>query len=115
MTSAAVAAFCRDHLAAKLADIFGSTVVIDGRSFRAVVSTGEPELNLESGGFSQPVEFVVRIAKADAADAPFTNWKPSPPQTKGAISIEGRNYRIFSVRQNFTPLAQEWILEVGTP
>jgi hypothetical protein len=91
---------------------FGSTVTFGTawngapRTFTCAVSTGTPELNLESGGYQQPVEYVVRVSKTDMCEA---------PAVKSPVTIDGKNYRVLSVRQNFSPLAQEWIVEVGNP
>jgi hypothetical protein len=91
---------------------FGSTVTFGTawngapRTFTCAVSTGTPELNLESGGYQQPVEYVVRVSKTDMCEA---------PAVKSPVTIDGKNYRVISVRQNFSPLAQEWIVEVGNP
>jgi hypothetical protein len=91
---------------------FGSTVIFGTawngapRSFTCAVSTGTPELNLESGGYQQPVDYVVRVSKTDM---------PCAPEAKDPVTIDGKNYRVLSVRQNYSPLAQEWIVEVGNP
>ena len=37
------------------------------------------------------------------------------PAAKTAVVINSKNYRVMSVRQNFSALAQEWIIEVETP
>ena len=96
--------------------LYGSTVTYAGRDYQAVVSTGEPELNLESGGFQSPVEFVVRLRKSDLPESnPFAVWEQGPPSTKSAITINGKTYYIMAVRQAFSPLAQEYILDCGTP
>lgn len=111
MTAADVAAFSQ-RAAAQLKEAFGTTVTFGEawngapRKFICAVSTGTPELNLESGGFQQPVDYVVRVTKADMPDA---------PEVKSPVTIQGKNYRVLSVRQNYSPLAQEWIVEVGTP
>lgn len=111
MDSDSLAAFARQS-AAKLQGAFGTQVTFglrwDGvpQTLKCAVSTGTPELNLESGGFQQPVDFVVRVTKTDM---------PEPPEIKSAVTIDGKNYRVLSVRQNFSPLAQEWIVEVGNP
>ena len=111
MNAADVAAFAR-QAAQQLKSAFGSTVTFGTawngapRSFTCAVSTGTPELNLESGGFQQPVDYVVRVAKSDMDCA---------PEVKSPVTIEGKNYRVLSVRQNYSPLAQEWIVEVGNP
>jgi hypothetical protein len=49
---------------------------------------------------------VVRVSKTDMCEA---------PEVKSPVTIDGKNYRVISVRQNFSPLAQEWIVEVGNP
>lgn len=105
MNLAAVTDFAKT-MATTLNELYGSTVTVGGTAYTAVVSTGTPELNLESGGFMKPVDFVVRIRKADLASA---------PAVKSAVVIGGTTYRLLAVRQAFTALAQEWILEVGTP
>jgi hypothetical protein len=111
MDAASVAAFAR-QAASQLKSAFGSTVTFGTawngapRSFTCAVSTGTPELNLESGGYQQPVDYVVRVSKADMCEA---------PAVKSPVAIDGKNYRVLSVRQNFSPLAQEWIVEVGNP
>jgi hypothetical protein len=111
MDATSVAAFAR-QAATQLQSAFGSTVSFGTgwngapRSFTCAVSTGTPELNLESGGFQQPVEYVVRVLKSDM---------PEAPAAKSPVSIDGKNYRVISVRQNYSPLAQEWIVEVGNP
>lgn len=111
MTAAAVTEFAK--LAADtLNSVYGSDVqfgtLYNGapRIVKAVVSTGTPELNLEAGGFQKPVEFVVRVRKADLCDA---------PEIKSAVVINTKTYRVLSVREHFSPLAQEWIVEVGNP
>lgn len=93
-------------MAQTIKELYGSTVTIAGTSYTAAVSTGTPELNLESGGFQRPIEYVIRIPKADMATA---------PALKSAVVVGDRNLRLLSVRQSFNALAQEWILEVGTP
>lgn len=93
-------------MAKSIRDLYGSTVTIGGTSYTAAVSTGTPVLDLESGGFRSPVSFVVRVLKSDM---------PSAPSVKAAVVINSKNYRVMSVRQNFSPLAQEWIIEVETP
>jgi hypothetical protein len=40
---------------------------------------------------------------------------PEAPALKSAVKIQGKTYRVLSVRFNYSPLAQEWIVEVGTP
>ena len=103
-------------MADKLNELYGSTVTFGGRDYRAVVTTGAPEFNLEAGGFRQPVQYVVRVRKCDLpADNPFEVWNQGPPTVKSSIVIGGKTYYIFAVRQSFSALAQEWILEVGTP
>lgn len=98
--------------AAHLQKGFGSPVIFGTawngapRCYQCAVSTGTPELNLESGGYQQPVDFVVRVSKTDM---------PTAPEVKDPVTIDGKNYRVLSVRQNFSPLAQEWIVEVGNP
>ena len=115
MNRAGITAFAT-AMADTLNALYGSTVTYAGIDYQAVVSTGEPELNLESGGFQSPVEFVVRIRKSDLPeDNPFAVWQQGPPSLKSAITINGKTYYIMSVRQAFSPLAQEWILECGTP
>ena len=111
MDAAAVTDFAK--LAANtLNSVFGSDVTFGvhyngaPRTVKAVVSTGSPELNLEAGGFQKPVEFVVRVLKTVMPDA---------PEVKSPATIGGKNYRVLSVREHFSPLAQEWIIEVGTP
>jgi hypothetical protein len=111
MNAAAITDFAK--LAADtLNTAFGSCVQFgtlwngEPRMVRAVVSTGEPELNLEAGGFQKPVEFVLRVRKSDMSEA---------PEVKSAVVMDGKTYRVLSVREHFSPLAQEWILEVGTP
>ncbi len=86
--------------------IFGTAWNGAPRSFTCAVSTGTPELNLESGGYQQPVDYVVRVSKTDM---------PTAPEAKDPVTIDGKNYRVLSVRQNYSPLAQEWIVEVGNP
>jgi hypothetical protein len=111
MDATSVAAFAR-QAAAQMKSAFGSTVTFGEawngapRNFTCAVSTGTPELNLESGGYQQPVDFVVRVSKTDMCEA---------PEVKSPVTIDGKNYRVISVRQNFSPLAQEWIVEVGNP
>jgi hypothetical protein len=111
MDAASVAAFAR-QAASQLKSAFGSTVTFGTawngapRSFTCAVSTGTPELNLEAGGYQQPVDYVVRVSKTDMCEA---------PAVKSPVTIDGKNYRVISVRQNFSPLAQEWIVEVGNP
>jgi hypothetical protein len=111
MDAISVAEFAR-QAASTIKATFGSPVIFGAayngapRSFTCAVSTGTPELNLESGGFQQPVDFVVRVSKADM---------PEAPEIKSAVTIEGKNYRVMSVRQNYSALAQEWIVEVGNP
>jgi hypothetical protein len=62
------------------------------------------------------VEFVVRLRKSDLPESnPFAVWSQGPPSSKSAITINAKTYYIFAVREHFSPLAQEWILEVGTP
>ena len=111
MDATSVAAFAR-QAAAQMQSAFGTTVTFGEawngapRNFTCAVSTGTPELNLESGGYQQPVDFVVRVSKTDMCEA---------PEVKSPVTIDGKNYRVISVRQNFSPLAQEWIVEVGNP
>lgn len=111
MDATSVAAFAR-QAAAQMQSAFGTTVTFGEawngapRNFTCAVSTGTPELNLESGGYQQPVDFVVRVSKTDVCEA---------PEVKSPVTIDGKNYRVISVRQNFSPLAQEWIVEVGNP
>jgi hypothetical protein len=111
MDATSVAAFAR-QAAAQMKSAFGTTVTFGEawngapRNFTCAVSTGTPELNLESGGYQQPVDFVVRVSKTDVCEA---------PEVKSPVTIDGKNYRVISVRQNFSPLAQEWIVEVGNP
>jgi hypothetical protein len=90
-------------MARNIRDLYGSTVTIDGTDYTAAVSTGSPTLDLEAGGFRSPVSFVVRIPKEDLETA---------PETKAEVVINSKTYRVMSVRQNFSPLAQEWIIEV---
>jgi hypothetical protein len=52
------------------------------------------------------VDYVVRVPKTDMHE---------PPEVKSAVKIQGKNYRVLSVRLNYSPLAQEWIVEVGNP
>jgi hypothetical protein len=85
---------------------FGTTWNGAPRCYSCAVSTGSPELNLESGGFQKPVEFVVRVNKTDMTEA---------PEIKSAVTIDGKSYRVLSVRLNYSALAQEWIVEVGNP
>lgn len=111
MTAAAVTEFAKLS-ADTLNAVYGSNVTFvaysGGQSLtiKAVVSTGEPELNLESGGFQRPVDFIVRTRKVDMATAPVV---------RSAVTINSKTYRVLSVREHFSPLAQEWIIEVGTP
>jgi len=111
MTAASVAAFAR-QAAQQLQSAFGQPVTFGvswngaPRCYQCAVSVGTPELNLESGGYQQPVEYVVRVNKTDM---------PEPPEVKSAVGISGKSYRVLSVRQNHSPLAQEWIVEVGNP
>jgi hypothetical protein len=111
MDAISVAEFAR-QAASTIKSAFGSTVIFGTayngapRSYTCAVSTGTPELNLESGGYQQPVEYVVRVTKTDM---------PEAPAVKSAVTIDGKNYRVISVRQNYSPLAQEWIVEVGNP
>jgi len=93
-------------MAKSIRDLYGSTVTIGGTNYTAAVATGEPAFDLESGGFRSPVSFVVRVLKQDMATAPV-------PKT--AVVINSKNYRVMSVRQNFSAVAQEWIIEVETP
>ena len=93
-------------MAKSIRDLYGSTVTIGGTTYTAAVSTGTPSLDLESGGFRSPVSFVLRVPKADMTNA---------PAAKTAVVINSKNYRVMSVRQNFSALAQEWIIEVETP
>ena len=103
-------------MADKINELYGSTVTYSGIDYRAVVTTGTPEFNLEAGGFQSPVQYVVRIRKSDMPeDNPFEIWNQGPPSVKSSIIIGGKTYYIFSVRQSFSALSQEWILEVGTP
>jgi hypothetical protein len=111
MDATSVAAFAR-QAAAQMKSAFGTTVTFGEawngapRNFTCAVSTGAPELNLESGGFQSPVDFVVRVTKTDM---------PEAPALKSAVKIQGKTYRVLSVRFNYSPLAQEWIVEVGNP
>jgi hypothetical protein len=111
MTAAAVQDFAK-LAAAQLNTIFGSTVIFGEayngapRSYTCAVSTAEPKLDLEAGGFQQGADFVVRVLKTDM---------PCAPEVKSPVTVNGKNYRVLSVRQNFSPLAQEWIVEVGNP
>ena len=105
MDRAGITAFAT-AMGEKIKELFGSTVTIGGTSYTAAVSTGDPDLNLEAGGFQQPVDFVVRVLKSDLATA---------PAVKTLVVINAKNYRVLSVRQSFSPLAQEWVIEVGTP
>ncbi len=105
MNAASVAEFAK-LAASTIKTTYGSTVLFGSTSYTAAVSTGSPELNLESGGFQRPVDFVVRVSKADMATA---------PAIKSAVTIDSKTYRVLSVRLNYSPLAQEWIVEVGTP
>ena len=93
-------------MAAHIKATYGSTILFGTKSYTAAVSTGNPSLNLETGGFQQPVDYVVRVTKADM---------PEAPAVKSAVTIDGKTLRVLSVRQNFSPLAQEWVVEVGTP
>ena len=115
MNRAGITAFAT-AMADTLNALYGSTVTYAGTDYQAVVSTGEPELNLEAGGFQSPVEFVVRIRKSDLPEScPFASWQQGPPSTKSDITINCQTFYIMAVREHFSPLAQEWILEVGTP
>jgi hypothetical protein len=111
MNAASVTEFAK-LAASTIKSTFGSTVIFGTawngapRSYTCAVSTGTPELNLESGGFQQPVDYVVRVTKTDM---------PEPPAVKSAVKIQGKTYRVLSVRLNYSPLAQEWIVEVGNP
>jgi hypothetical protein len=40
---------------------------------------------------------------------------PTAPAIKSAVTIDSKIYRVLSVRLNYSPLAQEWIVEVGNP
>jgi len=115
MNRAGITEFAK-AMADTLNTLFGSTVTYAGIDYQAVVSTGTPELNLDAGGFQSPVQFVVRIRKSDLPeDNPFQVWQQGPPSPKSAITISGKTYYILAVRQSFSALSQEWILEVGTP
>lgn len=103
MTAAQIADFAK-MAASQIKSAYGSSVTFGTSSYTCAVSTGTPELNLESGGFQQPIDYVVRVAKTDMTHA---------PAVKTLVTINGKNYRVLSVRQNFSPLAQEWIVEVG--
>jgi hypothetical protein len=111
MDATSVAAFAR-QAAAQMQSAFGTTVTFGEawngapRCFICAVSTGTPELNLESGGYQQPVDYVVRVTKTDM---------PEPPEVKSKVTIQGKTYRVLSVRLSYSPLAQEWIVEVGNP
>jgi len=105
MKRAGITAFA-SAMGKKIKELFGSTVTIAGTSYTAAVSTGAPTLNLDAGGFQQPVDYVVRVLKTDM---------PSAPAVKSLAVINSKNYRVLSVRQSFSPLAQEWIIEVATP
>lgn len=93
-------------MAKSIRDLYGSTVTIGGTSYTAAVSTGTPSFDLEAGGFRSPVSFVLRVPKEDMTTA---------PAAKTAVVIDSKTYRVMSVRQNFSPLAQEWVIEVETP
>jgi len=105
MNAASLTSFAT-AMAKSIRDLYGSTVTIGGTNYTAAVSTGSPTFDLESGGFRSPVSFVVRVLKSDMTNA---------PETKTAVVIDSKNYRVMSVRQNFSPIAQEWIIEVETP
>jgi hypothetical protein len=104
MNAAALSSFA-STMAKTIQDLYGSTVTISGTDYTAAVSTGAPTFDLESGGFRSPVSYVVRVPKTDMVTA---------PDKKAAVVIDGQTYRVMSVRQNFSPLAQEWIIEVET-
>jgi hypothetical protein len=105
MNAASVTEFAK-LAASTIKATYGSSVLFGATSYTAVVSTGSPELNLESGGFQRPVDFVVRVSKVDM---------PTAPAIKSAVTIDSKIYRVLSVRLNYSPLAQEWIVEVGNP
>ena len=105
MNKASVAAFSK-QMAQTIRDVFGDVVTLSGAEYTAAVSVGEPELNLETGGYMSPVDFIVRIPIADLATA---------PAVKSPVVIGGSTYRVMSVRKAFGSLAQEWIIEVSTP
>jgi hypothetical protein len=104
MNVAALASFAAT-MANTLRDLYGATVTIGGTDYTAAVSTGDPSFDLESGGFRSPISYVVRVPKADMTAA---------PAAKTAVVINAKTYRVISVRQNFSPIAQEWIIEVET-
>ena len=105
MNKASVAAFSK-QMASTIKEAFGDIVTLSGTEYTAAVSVGEPELNLEEGGYMSPVDFIVRIPIADLAIA---------PAVRSPVVIGDTTYRVTSVRKAFGSLAQEWIIEVSTP
>ena len=93
-------------MASTIKEAFGDVVTLAGVEYTAAVSVGEPELNLETGGYMSPVDFIVRIPIADLAIA---------PAVRSPVVIGDTTYRVMSVRKAFGSLAQEWIIEVSTP
>ena len=93
-------------MASTIKEAFGDIVTLSGTEYTAAVSVGEPELNLEEGGYISPVDFIVRIPIADLAIA---------PAVRSPVVIGDTTYRVTSVRKAFGSLAQEWIIEVSTP
>jgi len=105
MNKASIAAFSK-QMASTIKEAFGDIVTLSGIEYTAAVSVGEPELNLETGGYMSPVDFIVRIPIADLAIA---------PAVRSPVVIGDTTYRVTSVRKAFGSLAQEWIIEVSTP
>ena len=105
MNKASIAAFAK-QMASTIKEAFGDIVTLSGTEYTAAVSVGEPELNLEEGGYMSPVDFIVRIPIADLAIA---------PAVRSPVVIGDTTYRVTSVRKAFGSLAQEWIIEVSTP
>tara|TARA_R110000803_G_scaffold2277_5_gene7625 strand:+ start:41 stop:358 length:318 start_codon:yes stop_codon:yes gene_type:complete len=104
MNKAGVTAFAK-QMANTLRDVYGTAVTIAGVSYTAAVSVGEPELNLETGGYEKPVDFILRLPRTDLSAA---------PPTSSPVVIENVTYRLLSIRRSFGSLSQEWIMEVGT-
>lgn len=104
MNRSQIAAFSARAVAVRAAAL-GTTITLDGEDITAVVSHATPDLNLEAGGLESPVDFVVRIAKPDLAEAPAIG---------APVVIDGSTYRVTAIRKGVSPLAQDWILEVAT-
>jgi hypothetical protein len=105
MNRASLASFAT-MVSDRLASLYGERVSIAGQEVTALIGTGTPQLDLNSGGLSQPVEHVLRIRKSEF---------PQKPVVGAPVVFDNRTLRVLAVRRASSPLAQEWIVEVGTP